>query len=59
MPRTPAYVFRKDQERVGEDNSASTLITSGVGIEIVTRVLARAERTQALRKTTRTQVFKK
>jgi hypothetical protein len=38
MPKTPAYAFRKDQERDGDDNSASTRISPGVGIESVTRV---------------------
>ncbi|HKP82275.1 MAG TPA: hypothetical protein VJT69_09660 [Pyrinomonadaceae bacterium] len=40
MPNTPAYEFRKDQERDGDDNSASTRISAGVGIEMLTLVLA-------------------
>ena len=55
IPRTPAYAFRKDQEREGDVNSASTRISPGVGIKIVTRVLACAERIEALKKMMRAQ----
>src|SRR5215213_1328348 len=38
MPRTPAYAFRKDQERDGEYKSARTSTSPGVRSEMVTRL---------------------
>jgi len=37
IPKTPAYAFRKDHERIGVESFTSTLISLGLLTEIVTR----------------------